>query len=61
MTVTQLIKVWRHGQDKLLKFKQSIRMERKGDLSDLEMVKWLLVPHELGWVFQKLTAIFTDN
>ena len=33
---TQCIQACRHGQDDLLKFKLSIRMGKKGELSDFE-------------------------
>ena len=36
MTATQCIWACRGGQDNLLKFKPSIRMGKKGDLSDFE-------------------------
>lgn len=34
MTATFCIYACRHGQDNILKFKPSIRLERKGDLSE---------------------------
>ncbi len=36
MTATQCILASRCGEDDLLKFKKSIRIENKGDLSDFE-------------------------
>ncbi len=36
MTATQCILTSRCGEDDLLKFKKSIRIENKGDLSDFE-------------------------
>lgn len=50
MAATQGTDACRHGQDGLLRYKPSIRIGKKGDLSD---IAWLLVP---GWseYFQKL-------
>jgi len=36
MAAAQGISTCRHGQDDLLKFKPSIRMEKKGDFCDFE-------------------------
>ncbi len=53
MAATQCIYASRCGEDDLLKFKPSIRMGKKGDLSDFERAMFVGARRAV-WVFQKL-------
>lgn len=58
MAATQCVYACTHGQDDLLKFKPSIRMRRKSDLSDL--IHGMLVDARQAGLSVSETAVYWD-